>query len=426
MKQILSRLLVFLMISTAFITEINAQLTINAQYRNRFEIRDGYKAIVEAGTGPAVLISQRTRLTLQYENEFLKLRFTPQDIRLWGDEDLATSTGVFGNYASLDLFEGYIEIRPIKPLWLSIGRQQLIYDNQRLLSARNWNQAGIAYDAMVAKLQLNGWNVHLAGSWNTLLESLINNIYPSSRIKSLNYLWVNKKLNEGLCLSLLHIASGKTETDSTNKIHFRQTSGLYIKYAINKFSIWGNAYYQYGRNNGSNKVSAYLIDADAGYKLGKFRPGLGISYLSGNNTVGADQTVDRLFDVLYGARHKYFGYMDYFRDFPNNTREGGLADLYFYLEYQVCPTLIIRNIGHYFWLARTNPNTPADKNLGYENDLILKYTFRSWGALESGYAFIAPTQSLKELNGIDSEKFPQFFYLQLTITPSLFTHQSGN
>ena len=426
LKQILSGILLIHIIFIAFISGVNAQFSISAQYRNRFEIRDGYKAITEAGTSPAFFISQRTRISVQFENEFLKLKFTPQDVRLWGNEELATSTGVFGKQASLDLFEGYVQIKLIEQFWLSVGRQQLVYDNQRLLAARNWNQLGISYDAMVAKLHINDWQIHLAGSWNTLLETSLNNYYPAERIKTLNYLWVNKAFSNKLSLSFLHIASGKTENDTTNKLYFRQTSGLYIKHFKNNFSTNADIYYQYGKNNTGTAVSAFLLDADMSYSFGKVRPGIGMGYLSGNHLVGSSQTVDHLFDVLYGARHRYFGNMDYFRDFRKHTQDGGRVDLYAYLEYQVCPARLICNSGHYFWLAKTNPNTPANKNLAFENDLVLKYIFRTWGTLEGGYSFMIPTTSLKELQQISSEKTPQFIYLQLTIKPLLYTHQATN
>jgi hypothetical protein len=114
------------LISICFISKSGfAQFTVDAQYRNRFELRDGYKKLASEGATPAAFISQRTRLSFIYENEFLKLRFTPQDVRIWGDEQLSSSTGVFGDYASLDLFEAFVEIKTNENGWLSVGRQQL-------------------------------------------------------------------------------------------------------------------------------------------------------------------------------------------------------------------------------------------------------------------------------------------------------------
>jgi len=403
--------------------ETYSQFKVDAQLRNRFELRDGYQKLALNGSTPTALISQRSRITFSYTTDNLKLVFTPQDVRLWGGDAVVSSSGVASN-TTIGLFEGYAEIKLSNLGWVSAGRQQLKYDNERILAARNWNQNGLSYDAFVFKLKLSDWDLHIGSSWNTLKESGADNLYPASRIKSLNYLWLSRKINENFSASLIHVASGITQTDTTNTLKFRQTTGIYSEYKVNAFNIWGNIYYQYGKNQKGTDVSAFLIDADASYKIGNFTPGLGFGYLSGNTKTGTAQTTDNLFDVLYGARHKYFGFIDYFSSFSSSTKQGGLADYYLYLDYQFSKSVSVRNIGHYFQLAQTNPTTPTDKNLGYENDLVLKYKFNDWGALESGYMFFLPTESLKTIQGLANNKFSQFFYLQLTITTTLFKQQT--
>ena len=419
---ILKRSIFIIVISLSIVFETKAQFKIDAQYRPRFELRDGYRTIATDGSVPTGIISQRTRLSFSYESEKIKIKFTPQDVRIWGDEQLASSTGVYGDNASLDLFEAYAEIKTGNFGWVSIGRQQLIYDQQRLLAARNWNQNGLAYDAVVFKLGVSQWNIHTGYSWNSLEATLSDNFYLPDRIKSLNFLWINRKFYNKLSFSFLHIASGVTETDSTNTLHFRQTTGIYTDYKSNNLKLRGNAYYQYGKNKTSTNISAFLIDTDIAYKIGKLTPGLGLSYLSGNKN--PEGTTDNLFDVLYGARHKYFGHMDYFRDFAKHTKEGGLTDFYAYLEYKFSKTISLTNIGHYFQLAQTNANTPNNKNLGYENELMLKYKFSDCGSIKSGYVFYLPTESFKTIQGVLNDKFSQFFYLELTIKSTLFKQKS--
>ena len=416
MKPKYYNLLIIIFISKVFFSEVNAQFTIDAQYRPRFEVRDGYRKLATEGSTPSAIISQRTRLSFSYLTENLKLKFTPQDVRVWGDEQLASSTGVYGDNASIDLFEGYAEINIGNVGWISVGR------HQRLLAARNWNQNGIAYDAIVFKLSFNQWNVHAGSSWNSLDATLSDNLYLPDRIKALNYLWANRKLSDPLNFSFLHIASGVTETDITNTLYFRHTTGIYAEYNKSGLKFRGNAYYQYGKNKTGKNVSAFLIDADAGYKIGNLTSGIGLSFLSGNKDPGG--STDKLFDVLYGARHRYFGHMDYFRNFAKHTKEGGLADIYVYLEYKFSKIISLANIGHYFQLAQTNANTPYDKNLGYENELMLKYKFSDWGSINSGYVFYLPTESFKTLQGVSNDKFSQFFYLELTLKPTLFKQEA--
>ncbi len=404
---------------TLFPIHVQAQLKIDAQLRNRFEIRNGYQKLAEKEAVPACLIWQRTRISFSYETEHFKLKVTPQDVRLWGDETIRSSTGVFGDEASLEIFESYAEIRLGNVGWLSVGRQQFKYDNERILGARNWNNRGLTYDAVLLKLITSSWNIHLGSTWNSITEASSDNIYPANRVKSLTFLWLNHQIQDHANLSLLHVAAGTTETDTTNDMNFRQTTGLYIEYHKHDLNIWGDAYYQYGRNQSGNHVSAFLISADFSYQTGNIIPGFGLVYLSGNHKTGTDQTTDKLFDILYGRRHSFYGFMDYFRDFPNHTLEGGLIDYYFNLGYTISKSLSIQNTGHYFKLAHTNSTTPENRNLGYENDLVFKYKFSDWGNLETGYLFFLPTKSLETIQKVPDSDFSQFFYLQLTINPVL-------
>ena len=260
----LFKILLPLFFTIVFTPRLYAQFRIDAQLRTRFELRNGYQMLAAKGEDPAALVSQRTRIIFSYETDNLKLRITPQDVRLWGGDKNVNSTGITAN-TELGLFEGFAEVKLGSVGWMSVGRQQLVYDSRHLLGNRNWNQNGISYDALLFKLALSGWNLHVAGSWNTLNETSSNNYYPDSRIKSYNFVWVNHKFPGNFNLSLLHIASGVTETDSTNTLHFRQTTGFYIQYPGEDLKFWANAYYQYGRNKLGKTVSAFLMDADMCY-----------------------------------------------------------------------------------------------------------------------------------------------------------------
>ncbi len=412
------RFSLFLICIAFSFNKASAQVNLDAQYRPRFEVRNGYRELIPKDADPSIIASQRMRLSLVYETEKLKLKFSPQDVRVWGDENLSSSTGVYGNDASLDLFEGYVELNPSENFSLSVGRQTLVYDNQRLLAKRNWNQKGLAYDAVVLKWKLNQWNLHAGTSWNSLKETTSGNYYLPDRIKSLNFLWLGHQFSEKVDASFLHIASGITETDTTNTLHFRQTSGAYLNYNSNVLKAKSNAYFQYGNNREGQKVSAFLFDADLAFKTGRLSPGLGISYLSGNDDVNG--STDHLFDVLYGARHRFFGHMDYFRNIPSHTNGGGLTDIYGYLNLKISPEMNLKNTGHFFSLAQTNQNTPTDKYLGYENELEFKYNFNEWGSVKSAWLFYLATDAFEQLQGVSNPVFPQFLYVSLNVNTRIF------
>lgn len=397
-----------------------AQFKVDAELRNRSEVRDGYAKLAADGATPAFQISQRTRLIFGYESEKLKIKITPQDVRIWGDDTNFSLSGSNGNNASLDLFEGFADIKIGKENWLAVGRQQLSYDNQSILSNANWNQNGISSDAVLMKLKLQKWNLHLAGSWNTAQSLSANNYFPTDRYKSIDFAWLNRQFESGLKLSLIHMAAGRTESDTSNTIYFRQTTGFYTLYAKKNFTIWGDAYYQYGKSQAGKKVSAFLLDIEVGYKIKTVSLGAGYSYISGNTETGSNLKTDKLYDPIYRSRHNFNGYMDYYASYQKQTAGGGLSDLYLFAEIAVSKKLNIRNNFHFFSLAETNPATPSDKNLGTENDLVAKFKFADWGLLEGGYFFYLPTESLKTIQGVKNGGFSQFLYVQLCVTPSLF------
>jgi hypothetical protein len=399
-----------------------SQFKIDAQYNLRFEARDGYKQLVRIDAAPSVFISQRSRISFSYETENLKLKFTPQDVRVWGDEQLASSTGVFGDNASITLFEGYAELKLSKLLNLKVGRQQLIYDREFILASRNWNQNGIAYDALLFKFKYNKWDVHLGGSWNSTADNISDNLYPPDRIKSLNFLWIKYKINDKITLTGSHFASGVTETDSTNALNFTQTSGLFGEYTSNHFTIKTTAFHQFGKSNNGNNVNASLVDSELTAPIQKMIPGIGISYLSGDKN--SENNEENLFNVLYGARHRYFGHMDYYNNFTKNTATGGLLNIYANLKFEMSEKLKLTNTMHYFQLAQTNSLTPEDKYLGVENDLEFNYKFKDWGMLSGGYLFYLPSESLKTIQGVSNAEYQQFVYLQLTLTPNLLSFET--
>jgi hypothetical protein len=155
------------------------------------------------------------------------------------------------------------------------------------------------------------------------------------------------------------------------------------------------------------------------FPRGKFTPGFGLTYISGDKNLENNQ--DRLFDILYGARHRYYGHMDYFNNFSKSTSSGGLMNTYLYLKFDWSTKMKLTNMTHYFQLAQNNTSTPEDKYLGIENDLEFNYKFKDWGIFSGGYLFYLPSESLKIIQGVSNAEFQQFFYLQLTLNPNLLS-----
>ncbi|MEA2041005.1 MAG: hypothetical protein U9N85_00440, partial [Bacteroidota bacterium] len=131
-----------------------------------------------------------------------------------------------------------------------------------------------------------------------------------------------------------------------------------------------------------------------------------------------------LFDVLYGARHRYFGHMDYFRNIPSHTNQGGLVDLFGYISYKISDKLSIKNTGHYFSLAQINELTPSGKELGYENEFELKYSLGKNVNIKAAYLFYLPTDNFKQLTNPETTDYQQFAFIEITINPTIFKNEN--
>lgn len=409
-----------------------AQFTLTAELRPRLEFRDGYKQLASEGTDPLWIISQRTRLKTTFTHKVFGVGLCLQDVRVWGEDDIYSSTGMFGNEASIDLSEGWLELYITPSLTLKAGRQYLIYDDERILAARNWNQASITYDALLVKYDHNGkWDMDLGGIWNNNLESIaFDEPYPSGKLKMMAFGHFHSSVTKTFNASVIAIAAGFTRNDSSRIIYSRGTYGLNLNYSKNDLKARFSGYYQNGTNKKGKTVQAFFTSLVGSYGIGKFTIGAGMDYLSGQDATKSDnayQEKDHLFELYYGARHKYFGFMDYFNNIPKSTANGGLMDLYLNTSCRVAKKHNLQLDYHYFTLAQPvaikdeNEQTiHPEKPLGSELDLIYKYSVNEFLTGELGYCAMLPTSTMELINiPGKNEKFSNWVYVMITLKPTL-------
>lgn len=417
--------------------EAKAQVIVTAEIRPRLEYRNGYRFPIETSKDFALFVSQRTRLNLLYNSNFFNIGISVQDVRVWGDETLVSPTGVFGDPASLDLKEAWIEI-PFSNTGLSIkmGRQFLSYDDGRLLSKRNWNQLSIAYDAVLFSAAKSNWQLDICSSYNNSKEDIFASEYPFDRIKTLNFIYYKQRLDDHLNFSVITLASGYQKRN-TQTIYMRGTYGLNIFFKEKHFEASGTGYYQNGKSQYGKEVSAYFLSAKAFYKFSKFKLGAGIDYISGQDTTNNNPSYhekDHLFDILYGARHKYYGYMDYFSHIPSSTANAGLIDIYLKLSYTLSDK---HNFGvdyHYLSLTHmiadpASAGSPAlqtlEKSLGSEVDFLYRYSIRKDMNVEAGFSFFLPTSTLEIMRNVNalSGQLSHWAYVMITVKPTIFSNE---
>ncbi|MGD2035333.1 MAG: alginate export family protein [Bacteroidales bacterium] len=418
-----------LLIATLIIIPVvlHAQLTITAEIRPRAEMRKGYKQLSDTTDLPAVFVSQRSRLSLEFNQNRYRIYFSLQDVRVWGDETNYSSTGITGDNASIDLKEAWGEYFFTDKLSLKFGRQEIKYADQRLLAARNWNQHGMSYDALL--LKYHGSFICDAGiSYNNDKELLYQEYFSTGKMKTLDFLFLSKQLNDHFRGSILYVLSGFQNPDKEEGIYFRHTPGALVDFSLGNLTVNGSAYYQSGKNSKGNDVSAYFWNLSSVYAFPGSVISAGIDYISGHNFASTDSSYlkkDHLFDLLYGARHRYYGHMDHFSNLSKGTGGGGLIDVYAGSEIGIGKSIEVQAAYHYFRLQNNvqDPETEdiLNKSLGNEIDLSISYRPVKEIKLEAGYSILLSTKSLNKLQNVSvaHSMDAHRVYVMCTFTPSL-------
>ncbi|MBN1597207.1 MAG: alginate export family protein [Bacteroidales bacterium] len=415
-----------LLILFAFTTTnfLQSQPYIDTEFRTRFLIDDGYSSPSGIDDNTICFITQRSRLNAGYNGQELDAYISLQDVRLWGDDNNFKKSGTYGNTESISIHQAWFLLKPTNHISLKVGRQLFSYDDQRIISSRNWNDYQVSYDAVMLQLKDSLNKLDIALSWNS--ESSANNLFNADKFRTIDFIRYERLLNS-VTLSTIMAVTGKTISDTSDIITLKGTYGLNFQYSKNNANIRASAYYQSGLNVHGPSIDAYCLSV-FGSKIisaSNTSAGLGIDYLSGEegSLSVADYDNNRhTFDILYGRRHAYYGYMDYFSNLPTQ----GLIDIYIRLGQRLTKATKLELDYHYFRLAANayhpeNENEKMNNNLGNELDLTFKWKFMKIVELQSGYSLYNTTSTLKVLKQQESEsvRFPQFFYVIITVKPRL-------
>ncbi len=416
----------FFIISIFSISTIQlfGQIKLEAEIRPRTEYRDGYKMLHKKENNPSLLVTQRTRLILTYKNEKIGFKIVPQDVRIWGGEDHINTSGINISNEGIDIHEAWFSFNIRKNSLLKIGRQELNYNDQRLLAKRNWNQNGLAYDMIKFEYNPENCNFHAGLSWNNSSDNLDGNIYPNSRYKTVDFLWFNKELSSGSTISFLGITTGSMQSDTTEKMYFNETLGTFFELNKNKLGFRASGYYQFGKNRFGDLESAYLADLQGLFKINLLEIVSGITYISGNKQ-NIDSNKDHTFDMLYGARHSFHGMMDYFSNLDKATNHSGLVNGYFSFSIKPHKILNVKLMYHIFstsgdYFKTYNEFSSLNKYLASECDIVSKLKIADYLNLEFGYGFILPSTTLRKFQMISNHKFSNFAYIMVIANHVLF------
>ncbi|MEO8712940.1 MAG: alginate export family protein, partial [Parafilimonas sp.] len=379
-------------------------LTFGLDMRTRFEWRHGYKSLPTSDTSSAFFINQRTRFNVDYKSKSLDVFLSFQDARVWGQQDpregqsgigTASASTTFADY----LFEAYAEPKFNDKFSIRIGRQRIMYDNQRLFSENEWRLPGNSHDAirLIYNNKINFTTEFLA-AFNQSGENVFTTKYQPlvPNYKSLLIHYLSWKLNDKFTLTTINSADGYQSSDPSkySTTNERFTSGGRMEFTSNNWYATFSGYYQYGKDSSGKKLGAYYLQPEIRYTNKTLTLRIGMEYLSGADS-SAHNSKDKNFVPLYGTAHRFMGNLDYFGTFPKDVNGAGLINPYLFVWYNKNKIgLRIENHLFYSQSQFVFTGTVINKYLGFENDLRFNYKPNKITDLEFGFCWAAVTKSM--------------------------------
>lgn len=407
----------------------NAQFSLSGEVRPRMEYLHGYSTLTDQDSDPAGFASQRTRINFNYSHDRVKMYVSMQDVFLWGSQPQLFSTS-----NSLSMHQAWAQYFLAPSLSLKLGRQELVYDDERIFGNSNWDQQGRSHD--VALLRYDGMlRIDIGAAFNQNEKHLNGAYYNLNNYKMMQFVWLNTDVTDNMNLSLLFLNNGyqhdyvMNENGHDNhktKDVYNQTIGGRLVYTPNNFNFHASAYYTMGNDMKDRELSAYYIGLGADYNINDdWTLGLGWEHLSGTDQKDMIENPNgyknKSFNPFYGSSHKFNGFMDYFNTNGNWSNSVGLNDLF--ASFQFSKRNFEFNVtGHAFLTAASvikdgNVNETMEPYLGTEIDLTMSYKLSKTSNVILGYSQMIGSETLEAIKGGNKDACNNYAYLMFTFKP---------
>ena len=275
-------------------------------------------------------------------------------------------------WAKLDFGSGF---------FAKLGRQSLVYDDERIMGALDWNVAGRYHDALKLGYENTNNQLHLILAFNQNDEKTIGGTYyaPGAQpYKTMQTLWYkhlfDKSFNASFLFMNLGMEGGDAEKQNSDT-KYLQTLGTNLIYTPSHWMVGGMFYYQFGKTKSGRDVSAFLWAVNAAYQIDpQWKIGVGSDYLS-------------------GSAYK-----------PSSKVNLSLAYHYFSITGDVY-----------------EGNDKLSKGLGSELDFQVDWVIMKDVKLSAGYSTMLGTNTMKVVKGGNPSHWQDWGWLSININPTIFT-----
>lgn len=407
--------------------EADNVFNLDAQLMTRGELRaGGFKADSLDSERISHFALGRYRIIADYQRSWLNVRLTPQYSGIWGQSG-----------AGLNLYEGWVKMQTEKGLFVKIGRQELTYDDGRIIGNDDWTMTAPTHDVLKLGYDGESHKVHLLAAYNQNAENIDNgSIYYSGGIqpyKIMQTLWYHYDTPKKMFgISLLGMNIGMQNTDQEHPTtYYQQLVGTYMAFRPKHWSLEGAFYYQMGKEEHGMTIDAFMASAKLNVKPSeKYNFFAGYDYLSGDKYFNVPPTGGiglvfhdkvRGFNAIFGSHHQFYGAMDFF--YLSNYVGGftpGLQNLYFGGNIKPINGLSINAAYHYYAIA-TDLDYVNTKTLGHSVELSSSYAFNKIVSVSAGYTFMKGSETMELLNKVSEKRQLHWGWLMLTVSPRMFS-----
>jgi len=415
----MNRFIFFVIFAGMSLFSMAQKFELNGEFRFRPEFRNGYKQLPDSSTDAAFFVSQRSRIGLHYESDNYEAQLTLQEGRIWGDQLLKSSKSTIG------VLESWVNFRLCDPLKLKIGRQRLIFGNQRLFSDNNWSQTAQAHDAANLEWISGNKKLNVVMAFNQKAENVFGTDYLSNaaeikdNYKTLSILRYEHEF-DSLKVAVMGFADGFQDLNG-KALYVRSTQGAELSYTNNNLLLYGTGYYQLGHNVAGRSIAAWYASFEAKYKIQKASVLLGGEILSGDDINSEEYNQ---FIPQYASNHSFAGSMDYFTSFATHTGGAGLMDLYLKLTWKPSKIHSFALDYHYFATQQKTlaGGINADNFLAHEFDFSWKRTVTKDFSVTAGYSVLAGSSTLELIQGRTNANLAHWAFVMLEFKPTFLKY----
>ena len=410
--------------------EADNQFSLDAQLVTRGELRaGGFKADSLDKYRRTQFVLGKYRVTADYKRSWLEVKLSPQFAGIWGQGG-----------ANISLYEGWANMQTKNGLFVKIGRQELEYDDERIIGNDDWTMTAPTHDVLKLGYDGESHKIHLMAAYNQNADSIETGIsyyagglQPYKNMQTLWYHYDTPKKMFGVSLLGMNIGMQSLKEEESDVTYYQQLVGTYMAFRPKYWSLEGAFYYQMGKEEHGLPIDAFMGSVKATVRPSdKYNIFAGYDYLSGDKffAVPAEGHFGmvqhdkiRGFNAIFGSHHEFYGAMDFF--YMKNYYRGftpGLQNLYLGGNVNPVDGLNLNAAYHYYAIA-TNLTYLDSKTLGHEVDFSASYAFNKAVSVSAGYTYMHGTETmvrLQQIQEVTEQRQLHWGWLMLSVKPTLF------